>query len=186
MAEERSRVGKLRAAQESQLFAWQAEHAKRVHDWQVMRSAYEHQKRWYGVTVPGGIQRVDVAGGTLSGWSAVLTTAAAPRLAAGAEVTVLDLTEGAVALDLIAFARTSGLEPLVWVLPEDLHRPGRPEPGRRALHGGQRDRGTGLHARSLVRQRHPRAGHRRAGRHGDGGRRGRRVADPGRGRRPAR
>jgi hypothetical protein len=135
MAEERSRVGKLRAAQESQLFAWQAEHAKRVHDWQVMRSAYEHQKRWYGVTVPGGIQRVDVAGGTLSGWSAVLTTAAAPRLAAGAEVTVLDLTEGAVALDLIAFARTSGLEPLVWVLPEDLPRI---------------DLGTGLDARSLA------------------------------------
>ena len=122
MADERSRVGKLRAAQESQLFAWQAEHASRVRDWQALRIAYEHQKRWYGVAVPGGIHRVDVAGGTLSGWSAVLTTAAAPRLAAGAEVTVLDLTEGAVALDLIAFARTSGLEPLVWVLPEDLPR----------------------------------------------------------------
>ena len=135
MADERSRVGKLRAAQESQLFAWQAEHASRVRDWQVMRIAYEHQKRWYGVTVPGGIHRVDVAGGTLSGWSAMLTTAAAPRLAAGAEVTVLDLTEGAVALDLIAFARTSGLEPLVWVLPEDLPR---------------LDLGTGLDARGLA------------------------------------
>ena len=122
MADERSRVGKLRAAQESQLFTWQAEHASRVRDWQALRIAYEHQKRWYGVAVPGGIHRVDVAGGTLSGWSAVLTTAAAPRLAAGAEVTVLDLTEGAVALDLIAFARTSGLEPQVCVLPEDLPR----------------------------------------------------------------
>ncbi|MGH3286088.1 MAG: hypothetical protein ACRDPD_15605, partial [Streptosporangiaceae bacterium] len=122
MADERSRVGKLRAAQESQLFAWQAEHASRVRDWQALRIAYEHQKRWYGVAVPGGIHRVDVAGGTLSGWSAVLTTAAAPRLAAGGEVTVLDLTEGAVALDLIAFARASGLEPLVWMLPEDLPR----------------------------------------------------------------
>ncbi|HLK75377.1 MAG TPA: hypothetical protein VKU77_17200 [Streptosporangiaceae bacterium] len=124
MADERSRVGKLRAAQESQLFTWQAEHASRVRDWQALRIAYEHQKRWYGVAVPGGIQRVDVAGGTLSGWSAVLTTAAAPRLAAGGEVTVLDLTEGAVALDLVAFARTSGLRPLVWVLPEDLARLG--------------------------------------------------------------
>jgi len=135
MADERSRVGKIRAAQEGQLHAWQAEHASQVQKWQVRRSAYEHQKRWYGVTVPGGIQRVDLAGGTLSGWSAMLTTAAAHRVAAGAEVTVLDLTEGSVALDLIAFARTSGIEPLVWVLPEDLPR---------------LDLGTGLDARGLA------------------------------------
>jgi hypothetical protein len=122
MADERNRVDKLRAARQSQLFAWQAEHASRVRDWQLMRVAYAHQKRWYGVTVPAGIGRVYLAGGTLSGWSAMLTTAAAPRLAAGGQVTVLDLTEGSVALDLIAFARTSGLEPLVWVLPEDLPR----------------------------------------------------------------
>jgi hypothetical protein len=124
MADERSRVGKIRAAQESRLFTWQAEHASRVREWQALRIAYEHQKRWYGVTVPGGIHRVDVAGGTLSGWSAMLTTAAAHRLAAGGEVTVLDLTEGSVALDLVAFARTSGFGPLVWVLPEDLPRLG--------------------------------------------------------------
>jgi len=135
MADERSRVGKIRAAQESQLFAWQAEHARRIREWQALRIAHERQKRWYGVTVPGGVHRVDVAGGTLSGWSAMLTTAAAHRLAAGAEVTVLDLTEGSVALDLIAFARTSGIEPLVWVLPEDLPR---------------LDLGTGLDARGLA------------------------------------
>jgi hypothetical protein len=135
MADEQSRVGKIRAAQESQLFAWQAEHAGRMREWQTLHLAYEQQKRWYGVTVPGGISRVDLAGGTLSGWSAMLTTAAAHRLAAGAEVTVLDLTEGSVALDLIAFARTSGIEPLVWVLPEDLPR---------------LDLGTGLDARGLA------------------------------------
>jgi hypothetical protein len=135
MADERSRVGRIRAAQESQLFAWQAEHAGRVREWQALRVAHAHQKRWYGVTVPAGIHRVDVAGGTLSGWSAMLTTAAAHRLAAGGEVTVLDLTEGSVALDLIAFARTSGIEPLVWVLPEDLPR---------------LDLGTGLDARGLA------------------------------------
>jgi hypothetical protein len=135
MADERGRVGKIRAAQESQLFAWQAEHAGRVREWQALRAAYERQKRWYGVTVPRGIGRIDLAGGTLSGWSAMLTTAAAHRLAAGAEVTVLDLTEGSVALDLIAFAGTSGIEPLVWVLPEDLPR---------------LDLGTGLDARDLA------------------------------------
>jgi hypothetical protein len=122
MAGERNRVEKIRAARESQLFAWQAGHAIRVREWQARRIAYERQKRWYGVSVPGGITRVDVAGGTLSGWSAMLTTAAAHRLAAGADVTVLDLTEGSVALDLIAVARTSGPDPLVWVLPEDLPR----------------------------------------------------------------
>jgi hypothetical protein len=135
LAGERSRVDKIREAQQSQFIAWQAEHASRVREWQVLRVAYERQKRWYAVCVPGGIHRVDVAGGTLSGWSAMLTTAAAHRLAAGGEVTVLDLSEGSVALDLIAFARTSGVEPLVWVLPEDL-------PGL--------DLGTALGARALA------------------------------------
>jgi hypothetical protein len=68
------------------------------------------------------VQRVDVAGGTLSGWSAMLTTAGANLLAAGGEITVLDLTEGSVALDLIGFARASDIDPLVWVLPDDLPR----------------------------------------------------------------
>ena len=112
----------MRAAQESRLFAWQAEHAARMRAWQALRVAYEHQKRWYAVCVPDGVHRVDIAGGTLSGWSAMLTTAGAHRLAAGGEVTVLDLTEGSVALDLIGFARASGVDPLVWVLPDDLPR----------------------------------------------------------------
>ena len=122
LADERARVGKMRAAQESRLFAWQAEHAARVREWEALRFAYEHQKRWYAVCVPEGVHRVDVAGGTLSGWSAMLTTAGANRLAAGGEITVLDLTEGSVALDLIGLARASGIDPLVWVLPEDLPR----------------------------------------------------------------
>ena len=122
LADERARVGKMRAAQQSRLVAWQAAHAARVREWRALRSAYEHQKRWYAVYVPDGVHRVDVAGGTLSGWSAMLTTAGANRLAAGAEITVLDLSEGSVALDLIGFARASGVDPLVWVLPEDLPR----------------------------------------------------------------
>ncbi len=122
LAEERARVGKIRAAQESRLFAWQAEHATRMREWQALRVAHERQKRWYAVCVPEGVHRVDIAGGTLSGWSALLTTAGAHRLAAGGEVTVLDLTEGSVALDLIGFARASRIDPLVWVLPDDLPR----------------------------------------------------------------
>ena len=121
-ADEQDRIDRIREAQEGQLFAGQAEHARRVREWQSQRFAYEHQKRWYAVCPPSGIHRVDVAGGTLSGWAAMLTTVAAPRLAAGAEVTVLDLSEGSAAQDLIAFARTRGIDPLVWVLPGDLPR----------------------------------------------------------------
>jgi hypothetical protein len=122
LADERTRVARIREAQESQLFAWQAEHADRVREWQALRVSYEHQKRWYAVCAPGSVHRVDVAGGTLSGWSAMLATAGAHRLAAGGEVTVLDLTEGSVALDLISFGRTAGVDPLVWILPDDLPR----------------------------------------------------------------
>src|SRR5205823_6040325 len=58
--------------------------------------------------------------GTLAGWSALLTMIAAPRLDAGGEVTVVDLTEGGVAGDLLAAAARSGVAPQVWVLPGDL------------------------------------------------------------------
>jgi hypothetical protein len=122
LADEQARVSKIRAAQESRLFAWQAEHAARVREWRVLRTAYEQQKRWYAVCAPDGVQRVDVAGGTLSGWSAMLTTVGVSRLAAGGEMTVLDLSEGSVALDLLSFAQASDVRPLVWVLPDDLPR----------------------------------------------------------------
>jgi len=120
---ERERVERLRADQESRHFAGQAEHARLVSRWQRQRSAFETQKRWYGVPVPAGIDRVDVAGGTLSGWSALLTMLAAGRLAAGGEVTVIDLSGGAVAADLVDLsAAAGGIDPAVWVLPRDLPR----------------------------------------------------------------
>jgi len=119
LADERGRLGALRATQESRLFARQAEHASQVRRWQALRAAYQHQKRWYAVYAPSGIRRADVAGGTLAGWSALLTTAGSDRLTAAGQVTVLDLSGGSVALGLIAFARTSGIEPLVLTLPGD-------------------------------------------------------------------
>ena len=73
--------------------------------------------------VPDGIDRVDVAGGTLSGWSALLTMVAAQRLAMGGEVTVIDLSGGAVAADLVDLSvAAGGIDPAVWVLPRDLPR----------------------------------------------------------------
>src|SRR5262249_59703816 len=61
-------------------------------------------------------------GGTLAGWSALLTMAGSARLAAGGEVTVVDLSEGAVARDLVALAGDLGIRPLIWILPGDLPR----------------------------------------------------------------
>jgi hypothetical protein len=118
--QEKRGVARARAAAESRLFGWQDEHARMYRDWQARARAFAGQLQWYAVALPGEIDRVDVAGGTLSGWSAMLTMVAGPRLAAGGEVTVLDLSEGAVANDVLGVARASGVQPLVWVLPADL------------------------------------------------------------------
>ncbi|HEY2281658.1 MAG TPA: hypothetical protein VGI00_25135 [Streptosporangiaceae bacterium] len=122
VAGERSRVAKIAALQEARLFEWQARHAEQTRDWQTRRTAYEQQKHWYAVSLGSDVDRIDVAGGTLSGWSAMLTMMALPRLQAGGEVTVLDLTDGPVAHDLLAVAGRAGLDPLVWVLLSDLPR----------------------------------------------------------------
>jgi hypothetical protein len=123
MDTERLRVARFSAHQDAQSLQAQAEHARHVVQWQQQRSAFATQKRWYAVPVPDGIDRVDVAGGTLAGWSAMLTMAAAYRLAADGEVTVVDLSGGAVAADLAdLYTATSGTPPAVWVLPHDLPR----------------------------------------------------------------
>jgi hypothetical protein len=120
---ERARVERFRADQETRLRQAQAEHARRAGEWHEQRAAFISQKRWYAVPVPSGIDRVDVAGGTLAGWSAMLTMAAAYRLATDGEVTVVDLSGGAVGADLAALAAAAGgAPPAVWVLPHDLPR----------------------------------------------------------------
>jgi len=114
------RVAGFRDAQRRELAARLAEHSRQHREWQQRAAAFRRQPHWYPVTLPTTMHRVDIAGGTLAGWSALLTMIAAPRLAAGGEVTVVDLTEGGVAADLLAVARRSGIDPLVWVLPADL------------------------------------------------------------------
>ena len=122
VAAETRRVAAARAAQQGQLFGRLEEHARRFRDWQSCQQLFTRQPLWYPVSLPDGIDRVDVAGGTLAGWSALLTMTGAARLAAGGEVTVIDLSEGAVARDLVALAGGLGIRPLVWVLPGDLPR----------------------------------------------------------------
>jgi hypothetical protein len=135
IAAEQQRVARIRDVQQSRLAARQEQHARQVRAWEERRDAFDRQSQWFAVSLPDQIDRVDLAGGTLSGWSALLTMIAAPRLAAGGEVTVLDLTEGAVARDLLAVAGRSGIEPLVWIMPGDLPR---------------LDLGTGLGAAALA------------------------------------
>ncbi|HXC82917.1 MAG TPA: hypothetical protein VNV62_13800, partial [Trebonia sp.] len=140
-AAELTRVERFRASHERRFFDRQAAYAATAAEWRLRNTAFARQKRWYCLGVPDGIDRVDVAGGTLAGWSALLTMAGAHRLAAGGEVTVIDLSGGAVAADLVALAdraaaagpavargpagaRDSGgaetAAPAVWVLPGDL------------------------------------------------------------------
>jgi hypothetical protein len=119
---EQQRVEKIRLVQQQRLAARQEQHARQVQAWESRRAAFGRQLQWYAVSLPSEIDRVDLAGGTLDGWSALVTTVCAPRLSAGGDVTVLDLTEGSVARDLLAVARRSGTEPLVWVMPSDLPR----------------------------------------------------------------
>ena len=122
VAAEERRVEAVRADQEGQLFGRLEEHARRFRSWQACQQMFARQPLWYPVALPDGIDRVDVAGGTLAGWSALLTMVASARLATGGEVTVIDLSEGAVARDLVALAGGMGISPLVWVLPGDLPR----------------------------------------------------------------
>jgi len=122
VAAEERRVTTIRELQETRLFEWQAQHAGRTRDWQARRDAYERQKHWYAVSLAADIDRIDVAGGTLPGWAAMLTMIGLPRLQCGGELTVIDLTEGAVAGDLLAVSGRAGIQPLVWVLPGDLPR----------------------------------------------------------------
>ncbi|HEX9031062.1 MAG TPA: hypothetical protein VF834_04410 [Streptosporangiaceae bacterium] len=119
---EQARVQSALAAESRRLAAAQRKHASDYRAWQRRKVLFDRQAVWFGVALPAGIDRVDVAGGTLAGWSALLTMIAAPRLGTGGEVTVVDLTEGSVAGDLISLAGRSGLQPLVWVLPGDLPR----------------------------------------------------------------
>jgi hypothetical protein len=122
IAAETRRVAAARAAAESELAASQQEHTRRFGDWQGREQAFSQQPLWHPVVLPATIDRVDVAGGTLAGWSALLTSFTVPRLVSGGEITVLDLSEGAVARDLVTLAAGVAIDPLVWVLPADLPR----------------------------------------------------------------
>lgn len=118
--EQQAREDRQRQERDKELFHAQEEHAQRYREWQELKDRHDRQLTWYAVAVPDEIDRIDVAGGTLPGWSALITLLGATRLYTGGHLTVLDLSEGAIAKDLIELAGRGGDEPLVWVLPVDL------------------------------------------------------------------
>ncbi|MGW0807610.1 hypothetical protein [Nonomuraea sp. NPDC002799] len=118
--EQRARNERRRQERDKELFRAQEEHAQSYRDWQESKDRHDKQLSWYAVAVPDELDRIDVAGGTLPGWSALITLLGATRLYSGGHLTVLDLSEGAIAKDLIELARKGGDDPLVWVLPVDL------------------------------------------------------------------
>ncbi|WP_157254760.1 hypothetical protein [Nonomuraea typhae] len=120
--EQQARFDRVRQERDRELFKAQEEHAQRYREWQEVKDRHDRQVNWYAVAVPDEIDRIDVAGGTLPGWSALITLLGATRLYSGGHLTVLDLSEGAIAKDLIELARRGGDDPLVWVLPVDLPR----------------------------------------------------------------
>lgn len=119
-AGELQRVERLREERRRELAAAHAEHARAYQEWQHRREVFESQHEWYAVTLPQNVDRVDVVGGTLAGWSAMVTMMGAARLAAGSHVTVFDLSEGAVAREFVELAGDQGERPQVWVLPSNL------------------------------------------------------------------
>ena len=120
LAAERDRAAAAADAQAAALRNRQREHAAAIRAWQRRRSVAGLRPAWLEAGLPVALDRVDVAGGTPAGWSALVTTLAAPLLDAGGEVSIVDLTEAAVAAELAALTRRAGLRPLVWTLPADL------------------------------------------------------------------
>ena len=118
MSEERERLERLRQDRERRLRVAQEDHARRFDAWRERKAAYDAQFEWYAVTLPRKVARLEVAGGTLPGWQALTTMMGASCLDTGGQVTVVDLSEGAVASDLLQLA--AGRGPQVWTLPQDL------------------------------------------------------------------
>jgi hypothetical protein len=122
VSERRAREQRARERRDRDIMTAQEEHAAKYRGWAEKKNRFDKQLTWYAVAVPDQIDRVDVAGGTLPGWSALITLIGATRLYSGGHLTVLDLSEGAIAKDLIELAKRGGDDPLVWVLPVDLPR----------------------------------------------------------------
>ena len=83
---------------------------------------WQNAKTWHPVRMKAGGSRLDVVGGTPMGWSAMLLTTCGDILQAGGQVTVIDLSEIAVAEELVHLTDAFDLDTEVMNLPQDLPR----------------------------------------------------------------
>lgn len=96
--------------------------------WQARAQAHESAEMarlnavsdWQPAYVEAGCRRIDVVGGTLWGWEALLTVFATSTLASRGPVTVLDLTGEGISGELVDGARAAGVPVDVLDLPEQL------------------------------------------------------------------
>ena len=96
--------------------AWQ----QREEAWQRAElSRLDHVDEWGSAEVPGAAPRVDVFGGSLRGWQALLTTHGTSLLASQ-PVLAVDLTGEVVCQELTDTARAAGVPAAVWLLPAQL------------------------------------------------------------------
>ncbi|HUA29351.1 MAG TPA: hypothetical protein VMC03_10740 [Streptosporangiaceae bacterium] len=101
--------GRALAAWQERDAAWQRGELSRVAD----------ADEWSSAVPPAGSERVDVFGGSLRGWQALLTTHGTSLLAAQ-PLLVLDLTGEMVCGELIGTAQAAGVPAVAWLLPAEL------------------------------------------------------------------
>jgi hypothetical protein len=100
-----------------QLESWAA--ARQQHERRELERL-EASPEWAALRPTGRIHRLDVYGGTASGWEALITSAGASLLGSGVQLTVVDLTQDSVAAELAQLAELRGYGVDVVVLPEQM------------------------------------------------------------------
>jgi hypothetical protein len=104
-----------------------ADHQRAVAAWQHRAAAWQHAElgrldaaaEWGSATLPDGTLRLDVFGGALDGWQALLTTHATSLLATQ-PLLVVDLTGEQASQELTEIAAAAGVPTARWLLPADL------------------------------------------------------------------
>jgi hypothetical protein len=121
-------VAHRRAVRDYWQRSYQVYRATQLEPWRAAGARYaqdEHRRLagisdWASAQVTPGFRRVDVVGGNLFGWEALLTVAGSSILAGGGALTVLDLTGDIVAAELVRGARALGREVAFALLPTEL------------------------------------------------------------------
>ncbi|MEV1288636.1 hypothetical protein [Micromonospora sp. NPDC049679] len=116
--------GEVKAA-EAERRAW---YDRAYADWSARRAAFDRDEEtriealpeWRAATLRPDARRVDIVGGSLWGWEAVLTVLGASLLATRAPLTVVDFSGEAVGRELLRVAQENGVDVDLLFLPDDL------------------------------------------------------------------